>query len=212
MKAVSQGQERTLRAGLRHELDAIGGNWLWFMVLGIALVATGAIAMSSVVFASLATTFVIGVLMLSGGVAETLGAFWCRGWSGFFLHLMSGLLSFVIGVMILRAPAEALLALTLLVTCFLIVGGAFKIVAAASCQFENRSWPLASGIIDVVLGVMIWQQWPASSLWVIGLFVGINLVFRGFSWMGLGMSLRTLSGPSTNRLGSLSEPLARTTP
>ena len=59
------------------------------------------------------------------------------------------------------------------------VGGIFKIVAALSYRFAAWGWSLAGGIIDVILGLMIWQEWPASGLWVIGLFVGINLLFRG---------------------------------
>ena len=72
------------------------------------------------------------------------------------------------------------------------VGGIFKIVAALSYRFAAWGWPLVSGIIDVILGVMIWQEWPASALWVIGLFLGINLMFRGINWIGLGLSLRAL--------------------
>ena len=55
-----------------------------------------------------------------------------------------------------------------------------------------RGWPLASGVIDLMLGVLIWLEWPASGLWVIGLFVGISLLFRGFNWIALGLALRTL--------------------
>ena len=132
---------------MRHELDALRGNWLWFLTLGISLVALGGIALSSVAIASLATAVALGVLILSGGVAETIGAFWCRGWSGFFVHLLSGLLSIVIGVMFLRAPVGAIGALTLIVAYFLIVGGTFKIVAAVSYRFAAWGWPLVSGII-----------------------------------------------------------------
>jgi uncharacterized membrane protein HdeD (DUF308 family) len=184
-------------AALRHELAALRGNWFWFVILGISLVVLGIVALSSVVIASLATAVAIGVLMLLAGVGETVGAFWGRGWSGFFYHLLSGLLSIVVGILFLRAPVGALLALTLLVACFLMVGGVFKIVAAASYRFAAWGWPLVSGIIDVVLGVLIWLEWPASALWVIGLFVGINLIFRGFNWIGLGMALRGLPRPST---------------
>jgi uncharacterized membrane protein HdeD (DUF308 family) len=194
---MSKGIERPLVAELRHELNALRGNWFWFVMLGIALVVLGAIALGSVVIASLATAVAIGMLIFLGGVAETLGAFWCRGWSGFFFHLLSGVLSIVIGVVFLRAPVGALLALTLLVASFLMVGGIFKIVVAVSYRFAAWGWPLVSGIIDLILGVMIWQEWPASALWVIGLFVGINLVFRGFNWIGLGLSLRALPRPAT---------------
>jgi uncharacterized membrane protein HdeD (DUF308 family) len=194
---MSTDLERPFAAALRHELDALRGNWFWFVLLGIALVVLGTVALSSVVIASLAAAMVIGALLVVGGVAETLGAFWCRGWSGFFLHLLSGVLSIVIGVMFLRAPVGALAALTLLVASFLMVGGIFKIVAALSYRFATWGWPLLSGIIDLVLGVLIWQEWPASALWVIGLFVGINMIFRGFTWIGLGLSLRARPRPAT---------------
>jgi uncharacterized membrane protein HdeD (DUF308 family) len=189
---MSTAFERPLVAELRHELNALRGNWSWFVLLGIALIVLGVIALGSVVIASLATALTIGMLILLAGIAETVGAFWCRGWSGFFLHLLSGLLSIVIGVMFLRAPVGALLALTLLVACFLMVGGIFKIVGALSYRFGAWGWALASGIIDLILGVMIWQEWPASALWVIGLFLGINLIFRGFNWIALGLALRAL--------------------
>jgi uncharacterized membrane protein HdeD (DUF308 family) len=182
---------------LRHELDALRGNWLWFVILGVSLVVLGAVALSSVGIASLAAAAAIGVLLLLGGAAEVVGAFWCRGWSGFFLELLSGVLSIVVGLLFLRAPGGALAALTLLVACFLMAGGIFKIVAAVAYQFAAWGWSLTGGIIDVILGVMIWQEWPASALWVIGLFVGINLLFRGFNWIALGLALHSLPRPQT---------------
>jgi uncharacterized membrane protein HdeD (DUF308 family) len=56
---------------------------------------------------------------------------------------------------------------------------------------------LAGGIIDLILGVLIWQEWPASALWVISLFVGIDLLFRGINWIALGVALRSLPRPQT---------------
>lgn len=189
---MSTTYERPPVGELRHELHALRGSWLWFVLLGFALIVLGFIALAAVPIASLGTALVIGALVLMSGVAETIGAFWCRGWSGFFLHLLSGVLSIVIGVLFLRAPVGALLALTLLLACLLMVGGLFKIIAALSYRFGAWGWPMVSGAIDLILGVMIWLEWPASALWVIGLFVGISLVFRGLNWIGLGMALRTL--------------------
>ena len=189
--------DRPLVAELRHELNALRGHWLWFVLLGVALIVLGVIALGAVVIASLATAVAIGAILLVGGVAETTGAFWCRGWSGIFFHLLSGVLSIVIGALFLRAPVDALLALTLLLSCLLFVGGIFKIIAALTYRFAAWGWPLLSGIIDVILGVMIWREWPASALWVIGLFVGINLLFRGFNWIALGLSVRALPYPAT---------------
>ncbi|WP_422931519.1 HdeD family acid-resistance protein [Singulisphaera sp. PoT] len=189
---MSTSFERPLAAELRHGLDTLRGNWIWFVLLGIAISVLGLVALGSVVIASIASAVVIGVLILLGGIAEMVGAFWCRGWSGFFIHLLSGVLSIVVGILFLRAPMGALLALTLLVACFLMVGGIFKIVGALSYRFGTWGWSLVGGVIDLILGVMIWQELPTSALWVIGLFLGINLLFRGASWVALGLTLRSL--------------------
>jgi uncharacterized membrane protein HdeD (DUF308 family) len=194
---VSTDIKPSFALDLGHGLSALRGNWLWFVLLGIALVVLGTVALGAVVIASLAVALVIGMLLVVGGVGETLGAFWCRGWSGFFLHLLSGVLSIIVGVMFLRAPVDALAALTLLVACFLMVGGVFKIIATLSFRFAAWGWPLVSGIIDLVLGVMIWHEWPASALGVIGLFVGISMIFRGFNWIALGVALRSLPRAGT---------------
>ena len=189
---MSTDLQRPLALGLRHEIHALRGHWAWFVALGVVLIVLGTVALGSVVVASLATAFVIGALMLVSGVGEMLGAFWCRGWSGFFMHLLSGLLAAVVGIIFLRAPGNALLALTLLVASFLMVGGIFKIVAALSYRFHGWLWPLVSGVIDLALGLMIWHDLPASALWVIGLFVGINILIRGINWVALGLALRSM--------------------
>jgi uncharacterized membrane protein HdeD (DUF308 family) len=197
VKHMLEKNERPPVTELRHELTALRGNWLWFVLLGVALIVLGFIARGALWIATLATAIVIGALLVVSGVAEIIDAFWSHGWSGFFLHLLSGVLPLVIGLLFLRAPVDAVLALTLLLACLLMVGGIFKIVAALSYRFAMWGWPLVSGVIDLILGVLIWLEWPASGLWVIGLFVGISLLFRGFSWIGLGLALRTLppSGP-----------------
>ncbi len=189
---MSTDIERPLLAEIRHGFDALRGNWLWFVILGVALIVLGTVALGSVVIASLAAAVAIGVLLIMGGIGEAVGAVWCRGWSGFFLHLLSGVLSIVVGLLFVRAPGGALAALTLLIACFLMVGGIFKIVAALSFRFAAWGWSLAGGIIDLVLGVMIWQEWPESALWVIGLFLGINFIFRGVHWIALGLAVKSL--------------------
>jgi len=165
--------------------------------VGIALVILGCVAMSAMVITSLAVVIALGILILLGGVAETLASFWCREWSGFFLHLLSGVLSIVIGTMFLTAPVKATMALTLLIAAFLIVGGIFKIVAVSSCRFGSWGWALASGVIDLILGIMIWQGPPEARLEIIGLFVGINMVFRGAHWVAIGLAIRSIPARKT---------------
>jgi uncharacterized membrane protein HdeD (DUF308 family) len=187
---MSTTYERPAIEELPQEITQLRRAWIWFVLLGGALIVVGIIALGALWIASLATTVAIGVLLLAAGAAESVGAFWARRWSGFFLHLLSGILSIVVGGLCLWAPVDALLGLTLLLACFLMVGGIFKAVAALTHRFEAWGWPLMSGVIDLILGVLIGLEWPASAWWVLGLFVGISLVFRGFNWIGLGVALR----------------------
>jgi uncharacterized membrane protein HdeD (DUF308 family) len=108
----------------------------------------------------------------------------------------SGVLPVVVGVLLLGAPVGALATLTLLLACFLMAGGTFKIVAAVGYRFAAWGWSMASGIIDVILGVLISHEWPASAPWAIGVFVGIDVLFRGFNWISLGLALRSLPPPA----------------
>jgi len=184
--------ETPLRKVIRHEIQAIRGKWIWLVVLGIALIVLGTALLGSPVVATLATVTTLGVLILLGGGIEAVGAFWCQEWSGFFLALLSGILGIVVGLMLLANPIQGGITLTILLASFLFVGGIFKTVAAIAHRFEGWGWLLLSGVIDVVLGVMIWRELPMSGLTIIGVLVGISLIFRGVSWLMVGFALKRL--------------------
>lgn len=183
---------RLAKRVLRHELEAIKAHWGWVLALGIILIVVGMTAVGMPFVASLATAVAFGVLLLIGGAAQLAGAFWTRDWSGFLLTLLMGVLYTVLGLFFVRDPGEALLAMTLLLACVLIVGGLFRIIGSAMYQFPHWGWVLVGGVINLVLGIMIWQQWPFSGLWVIGLFVGIDLIFTGWTWLILALSVKNL--------------------
>lgn len=177
---------------IRYELQAIRGNWLWLVILGIALIVLGTLMLSFPVIATLATVAVLGALILVGGVAESIGAFWCRDWGGFFFALLAGILGIVVGLMLLGNPIQGGATLTILLASFLLVGGVFKVGAAVAHRFGSWGWLLLSGVIDVLLGLLIWREFPMSGLTIIGLLVGISTIFRGVWWLMLGFSLRRI--------------------
>jgi uncharacterized membrane protein HdeD (DUF308 family) len=188
---------RLARRVLRHELEAIRAHWVWFLTLGIVLIVVGTIAVAMPFVASLATAVAFGVLLLIGGVAQLTGAFWTRDWSGFLLSLLMGILYAVLGLFFLRDPGDAVLAMTLLLACGLMVGGLFRIIGSVMYRFPHWGWVLVGGIINLALGIMIWQQWPVSGLWVIGLFVGIDLIFTGWTWVMLALAVKKVRPQST---------------
>jgi len=188
--------ETPLRKAIRHELEAIRGKWVWLVVLGVSLIALGTVLLGFPVIATLTTVTVLGALILVGGAFEIVGAFWCREWSGFFLALLSGILGFVVGLMLLGNPIQGGMTLTVLLASFLFVAGIFKAVAALSHRAGVWGWQLLSGAVDIALGVMIWREFPVSGLMTIGLLVGISTIFRGIYWLVLGLKLRRLPAPA----------------
>jgi Short repeat of unknown function (DUF308) len=90
---------RLARRVLRHELEAIRAHWVWFLALGIILIIVGTIAVGMPIVSSFASAVAFGSLLLLGGVAQLVGAFWTRDWSGFFLSLLMGVLYVAVPVL-----------------------------------------------------------------------------------------------------------------
>ncbi len=173
-------------------LEELRRRWVWFLALGIVLIVLGMIALGSATTMTLATMVFVGWLMIAGGVLEAVHAFTCKAWGGFFIDLLTGILYAVVGFMIVTSPGETAVALTLLIAMYLIFGGIFRIVTAVVIRLHNWVWLLLHGAINLLLGISIWQQWPLSGLWVIGLFVGIDMVFNGWSLVMLGLAAKNL--------------------
>ena len=173
-------------------LESLRKRWGWFLALGILLIVLGTVALGSSVFMTLATMVFVGWLLIIGGVLEAAHACLCKGWGGFFIDLLTGILYVVVGFMVVANPGSAAIALTLLIAMFLIFGGIFRIVVAAVVRFPNWVWLLLHGVVNLLLGIAIWRQWPLSGLWVIGLFVGIDMIFNGWSLVMLGLAAKRI--------------------
>lgn len=163
----------------------------WFLVTGIVLVILGILAIGTPLVMGLATAVFIGWLLIIGGILEVGHGLWHRQWRGFFLDLLIGVLYVAIGFMVVANPAVTLATLTLLIAMFLILEGFFLVVTALSEHLPHRGWMLLNGVVSLVLGVLIWRRWPLSGLWVIGLFVGIELLLHGWSLIMLGLMGRS---------------------
>ncbi len=177
---------------VRENLAELRARWGWFVALGVCLMFVGLVAMSYSVLATFATALVFGYFLLAGGFFYIVGAFFTRCWKGFFLSLLGGVLHLAVGFLVLDRPGEVLLVYTLLMAAFFFVEGLFRIFGALVGRFEHWGWMLFNGFVTLALGVLIWRQWPVSALYVIGLFLGIDLVISGASYIGLGLSARKL--------------------
>ena len=170
------------------DLKQFSRNWGWFLALGILMIVLGIVALGSALFVTLVSMIFFGWLLIFSGVFEVVQSFWQKRWGGFFLHLAVGILYAIVGFMLIANPEASAVALTLLMAIFFIVAGFFRIVAAFVMRFPQWGWMLISGIAALILGLLIWQQWPTSGFWVIGLFIGIELIFTGWSWIMLALA------------------------
>jgi uncharacterized membrane protein HdeD (DUF308 family) len=167
-------------------------NWGWFLVLGILLILAGVCAMRAPFMASFATVNVVGYLLLFGAGIEIASGIWTGTWGGFFLHLLGGLLYLFLGALILDRPLEAMAVYTLILAMFFVASGLVRMVFSLTHRFHGWGWMFLSGLVTFALGIMVWRQWPEAALWVIGLFVGIDLIFIGLSWVMLALAVRSL--------------------
>jgi len=163
----------------------------WIVALGVVYVIAGLIALGSVVFATVVTVFVVGVMMLLSGVAEVISAFQIKTWGKFLLWVLLGLLYIVAGFLTFENPLLAAAVLTLLLGFALIASGVMRVILAFSMKQEMPwVWVAISGFVTFLLGLIILAHWPVSGLYILGVFLGIDLIFAGLGWIGIGLGLK----------------------
>jgi uncharacterized membrane protein HdeD (DUF308 family) len=175
---------------LTEEASSVRKKWGWFVALGIVQVVAGMVAVAFAFSATMASVMTLGILLLIAAGAQTAAAIGARDWSGFFLFLLLGVLYAVTGFLTLQHPLLAAESLTLMLAAAFLVGGVFRMVVALVERFPAWGWVLVNGVITVLLGLAIWQQWPGSGLWVLGMFVGIDLIVNGVTWVVLAAGAR----------------------
>lgn len=177
------------------QLHPLADNWGWLLALGIALVVLGLIALQDAVavFVTLAAVEFFGVLLVFGAAAHLIHAFYMRRWSGFFLELLVGILYLFAGVSFVFFPLEGAAIITLFIGVSLIFNGIARIMLALSHR-EFAAWPmvLLGGVVSLALGGLIVARWPGTSPFIIGLFIAIELLFSGVSWIALALAARRM--------------------
>jgi uncharacterized membrane protein HdeD (DUF308 family) len=176
--------------------DAVRRYWIWFFGLGILQLILGLIALGLSLLATLVSVVLFGWLLVFSGILHIVHAFRVRDWGGFLLGLLVGVLDLVVGGMLVIYPAAGALTLTLVLAAFFIVGGLYQIIEALFLQLPKWWWVLVSGLVSLLLGVLLWTEWPVSALWFIGFCVGIGLIFRGWRWVMVALTARTLPLPT----------------
>jgi uncharacterized membrane protein HdeD (DUF308 family) len=173
------------------DVAPLRAKWGWVVALGVVYLIAGFIALGSVVMATVASVLVVGVMMIIAGIAEVMSAFRVKSWGKFMLWSLLGVLYIVAGFVTFENPLLAAALLTLMLGALLVASGVVRIILAFSMKQETP-WLLVllSAVITLLLGLLILAHWPVSGLYILGLFLGIDLVMAGVGWIGLGLGLR----------------------
>ena len=181
------GNVQTLDVQIPHEIVQY---WGWFLAFGICLLLLGVVAVARSVTATIVSMLFFGWLLVLACIIEVTQAILVGHWVGFFHHLVAAILFGVTGFLIVTRPLLGAEVATILMAVFFLISGLFQFVGSWWVALPGWGWQALDGIIAFVLGLFVLAQWPASGLWVIGLFIGIDLIFYGAAWIALALGLR----------------------
>jgi uncharacterized membrane protein HdeD (DUF308 family) len=137
--------------------------------------------------AGLSIVVLIGALLIVSGIAHLLFVFRAGSFRSGLLLVLLGVLSLLAGLYVVNQPAAALGALTLFLAAYFVASGVVEIIAAFGDKpTEGWGWMLFSGIVSLLLGVMIWRQFPLSGVWAVGVLVGVRMLMSGVTFITIG--------------------------
>ena len=172
-----QAASQVMRAAMR---ETINRHSLWYLIQGCLMIAAGIFALLHPIFSTVAVVFLLGWLLILSGVIQGISIIGARSVPHFWLQLLSVVLAILIGLLILRDPAQALVTLTILLIVFCMVEGFSKVVFSLTIRpFPNWGWVLASGIVGILASIYLWTSLPVTSAWFLGLVLGLVLISEG---------------------------------
>jgi uncharacterized membrane protein HdeD (DUF308 family) len=156
-------------------------HWVLLLTLGILMIVLGTLGLFQPIAYTVATTIFFGALLLVSGGTGIVAAFKLEGWKGKTAAILLAILFLITGVLMLLHPVLGALSLTLVVAAFLTASGLVKIwMGFTHREHSSWGWLVASGLLSIALGILIYADFPGSGLWVLGLFLAIELMFDGW--------------------------------
>ena len=166
-------------------------NWGWLLAFGILSIILGTVGLGMTFGLTLISVVFFGALLIVGGTFQLIDAFKCQGWKGALWHILIALLYIAGGLLIVVDPLLASETLTLALAAVLIAVGVSRVIMALQHRGQSGwGWLVLAGLISIALGAMIIAKWPMSGMWVIGLFVAIELIFNGWAYLFVALAAR----------------------
>ena len=166
-------------------------NWGWLLGLGVTLLILGCIGLGMTVGLTLVSMFFLGILFIIAGFAQIADVFKSHHWKGIVAHALIAILYILGGALVIYDPVLASAVVTaLLAWMFIIIGITRLIMAIVLRHASGWGWLLFGGLMAIVLGVLILMQWPYSALWIIGMFIAIELIVNGWTYIFMSLGMR----------------------
>jgi uncharacterized membrane protein HdeD (DUF308 family) len=173
--------------------EGFSGTWKWMAALAVICIVGGFMALFNPFGATIFAVTLAGWVFLLQGVLQVMHAFRVRDWSGFIWSLGIGVLSLLVGTVLVVDPLAGAIPLTLLVAVLFLATGVAKTMFALSLRPDSGwVWVLGSGLVSLLLGVMILAGLPATATTILGLLLGIELVSNGVLFLFVALGLRKL--------------------
>jgi len=159
------------------------------IAVGVIVLLMGILAMGSPFIVGVSLVVAVGFLLIIGGVGQLVFALKAR--AGLFSIIMA-ILTVLAGGYMVSNPGVALATMTMVLAIYLVVSGVFESIIAFQVKpMKGWGWALFSGAVSVLLGAMIWRQFPVSGIWTVGTLIGIKLFFSGWTVLIFGLTARS---------------------
>jgi len=154
----------------------------WMLVLGVALIILGTVALGDTLVVTVVSVFLVGWLLIASGIFHLVHLFRHTEVRSFW-NILGTVCDFGAGLYMITNPALGALTLTLVLAAFLFVSGVTRLIAVFQAKLPSTFWPALDGILSIGLGILLWVHWPWSGLWFIGFAIALQLIFRGWTWV-----------------------------
>jgi uncharacterized membrane protein HdeD (DUF308 family) len=163
----------------------------WSIVWGVLLIIFGMLAIGSPFMAAVAVSVVVAWLIILAGVVHLILAFHAHGAGSLIWKLLVGVAYLFFGVYLIMHPLLGVASLTLVLASMFLIEGILDLVLFFKMRpMRGSSWVLIDGIITLLLGLLIYRQWPSSSIWAIGTLVGVSMIISGITRVMLSLTVR----------------------
>ena len=175
-------------------LDGIKENASVAVTAGVILLIMGVLALASPLVAGLSVTIMVGILLMIGGVGECFLAFKAGAFGKGLLIFVTGLLMALAGLYMVTQPGAGMMSLTMMLVIYLVVTGVIEVMIAFQARPEEGwGWLLFSAIMTLLLGAMLWRQFPLSGVWAVGVLFGVKMIASGWSLVFIGRSVKKIT-------------------